>query len=793
MGDTVADSSVILASEDVALHHGLHQALTRRGIDLRMVRSGWGFVAAARHPLPDLMLLDHWLPDMLGDEVIEQLRRQAALRDTPIILVAPGITNEARVRCEQLGPVRVFTEPPLPDELLAEVFNKLLMRQRRQMRVALRLPVELCAGDQRAPATTRDLSVAGASLETQLQVESGEHVEVAFVVDPDKFAAAHAIVRRVEGSAGTRVLGVEFLHVPSALQTFLLARTRGGQQLSEIIARLERLPALSAVVAKILGESLKEDPDLGTIISLVRSDPALASYVIRLANTAVYYFASPVTTVQRAATLMGISAVRNAVLGATVLRHISQDKRGKLATTLWQHSVASAIACELLAPRFEVEPCEAFTLGLLHDLGKFVMLSSLDEEAWLGHDPNDRFSPERERELFGMDHAEIGAAVLTRWGIPASLHQVIARHHQGAPPDAAAPLKRAVQLVRAADALVYTCHLGVANGVNDGLATLAAHVRRHELESLRARIFRELGTISSILDRPVEPAELCATLVERANERLSSELGAAEERNELLQRAYERARQQLTSVVQSEKYHALGRIAAGLSHEINNPLAYTICDVDTLERYCGALVAATKGEPPPAGVVLDEVVRELPVVLREAQDGLQRVSAIVRSLQHFVPQGPTQLEPGNLRRCVEQALELAKSSRPVGVDVQLGGAQVPDLLMDESALVRAFVEIVLNAFAAMPKGGKLRIDLRSEAEHVSTIFGDTGEGIPAENLKHLFEPFFTTRPVGSGRGLGLSVAYGAISRMGGQIVIGSTVGVGTTVEVRLPVTSASAT
>ncbi len=778
--------SSVLVTEDVALCYDLHRSVGRRpGSVLRTVGSGWEFVLAARQPAPDLMVLSHWLPDLLGDEVLEQVRRLPGLSAVPVLLLAKGIGPEARARAERLGPVVVFAEDPSLEALTAEIFSQLKIQSRRQRRVAVRLPVELKVRGLTGKGVTRELTSLGASIETELDLFAGERLELSLPgADGGRAVLSTAVVH---GAGGHGVpVGLEFVDPTPALQAFLAERLRDSKELASLVGRIERLPALPSVAAKVLEESLKDNADLSAMIALIRPDPALTAHLIKLANAATFQLRSPVTTVERAAVLLGVVAVRNAVLGLVIFRHLSQQAAGRIARSLWQHSLACGLAAELLAPRFEVPREEAFTIGLLHDVGKFVLLAEFHTgDGWRVPVPEGRLSPERERELFGMHHAELGAAILTRWRVPASVHQVVGCHHSDSP-DLPPAVRKAVALVRAADALLYSSHLGVPGGTDDGAAVLAAKVRPEELEGLRGQVFTQLAKISAVFGKALEPADLCAEIVERANQRLSTELRASQEQKELLRAAYERSRQQLTSLVQSEKFHALGRIAGGVAHEINNPLSFVNSNLQSLRGYVETLAACARGRPPVDPASLEEVLADLPVLMGEMQQGLGRVRSVVDALRHFVPTGDTTLSLGNVALCATHAAQLASPSRPQGVKLVLGEARVRDTLLDASGLVRAFVEIMLNAFFAMPRGGTLSVDFAEDAQTVAVLFRDTGEGIPEENIKHLFEPFFTTRPVGAGRGLGLSVAYGIVSRLGGQILIRSSPQTGTVVEVRLP-------
>lgn len=176
-------------------------------------------------------------------------------------------------------------------------------------------------------------------------------------------------------------------------------------------------------------------------------------------------------------------------------------------------------------------------------------------------------------------------------------------------------------------------------------------------------------------------------------------------------------------------------------------------------------------------------------MLEDIDAGLQRVQAVARALKAFDRDGARRLEHASLRQCVQEALQLAGPSRPGGVKIHLGDGEVREMLIDRGGMVRSLVELILNAFAAMPEGGALDIDLREEADAALVVLRDTGEGISEENLARVFEPFFTTRPMGAGRGLGLSAAYATVSRMHGTIAISSVRGQGTVVQVRLPLAS----
>ena len=786
--------ATILTIEDVALHFDLHQSLGgRKDVLLTTARSGWEFVVSATHTPPDLMLLDHWMPDMLGDEVLDRLRRHPTLKTVPVVLLALGIDPEARDRCLGLGPILVLAVRPTQHELLDEISRLLSVRIRQRKRLPFRVPVRIKTKDGETPGWTRDISALGASIEAQTQIAAGDEIHITFFhpdpPDSGLVGSSKAVVHHVSELADGTLIGVEFYDRTHNLRDFLTKRMREGLYLADVLGQVDRLPGLPDVTARILEEVLKDDADLDRIVPLLRSDPSLTTYLLKLANSASYSFQAPVPTVERAATLMGLKSTRNAVLGYAIFQQLCRDCRDKVAQQLWRHSVACALACELLAPRYGVPPEEAFTLGLLHDAGKFLLLPHLSrEEACKSFEGLHRdHILGMEQDLFGMDHAQIGTAILSRWKVPESIHQAVARHHaSGVLPDQ--DLKKpTTELIRAGDALSYLCHLGMDHGVNDGRDALDAQVQPHEREGLCREVFQRLTEVSALFDKSLEPAALCAEIVQRAQETLRQEMTHAEERQALLRRAYERTRQHLVSLVQGEKYHALARIARGVAHEINNPLGYSISNLHTLKDYTQTLSQHFHKQPgakqPPE---IKTILADLPMLIHEVEDGLLRVSSVVQSLQHLLPDGTEGLTMANLQECLQEALLLVKPSKPGEVEVCVGPGRVREVPLSFSGMVRVFVEIVLNAFAAMPSGGRLEIDAREEGEYVLMLFRDTGEGISEEDISHVFEPFFTTRPVGAGRGLGLSIAYGIVSNLRGRLVLSSTPGKGTVVEVRLP-------
>jgi signal transduction histidine kinase len=227
-------------------------------------------------------------------------------------------------------------------------------------------------------------------------------------------------------------------------------------------------------------------------------------------------------------------------------------------------------------------------------------------------------------------------------------------------------------------------------------------------------------------------------------------------------------------VRRAEHLAALGKMAAGVAHEINNPLAGMQNCVRTLLR----------------GPRNDEQRVEYLGLLR---DGLDRIARIVTQLLNFARESRPQLAPTPLPPVLHRCLALVEhetARRRIDVRVT-GNGDVPAVLGDPHQLEQLFLNVLMNAVEAMPDGGRLDVGLRAGAcdgkPAVEVLVSDTGPGIPAEHVARVFDPFFTTKEVGKGTGLGLSVSYGIVKAHRGCIAVTSAAGTGTTFTVALPV------
>ncbi|MCY1017755.1 ATP-binding protein [Pyxidicoccus sp. MSG2] len=240
------------------------------------------------------------------------------------------------------------------------------------------------------------------------------------------------------------------------------------------------------------------------------------------------------------------------------------------------------------------------------------------------------------------------------------------------------------------------------------------------------------------------------------------------------------AREQL---VRTEKLAMAGQLAAGVGHEINNPLSYVTGNLQfALEQL--ELVAGNPGD----GEALSEALD----ALREAREGADRIRVTVRDLLTFARADEPHLSPVDVHAALEFGLSMAMPHLRYRAQVERHFAVVPTVMAHEARLAQVFLQLLVNAAHAIPEGdaGHHRVTLTSRAEGAWVVVEvtDTGHGMAPEVLERVFEPFFTTRPVGAGTGLGLSTALGLVRSMRGELTATSTPGGGSTFRVRLPTT-----
>ncbi|MEI6875162.1 MAG: ATP-binding protein, partial [Spirochaetota bacterium] len=277
------------------------------------------------------------------------------------------------------------------------------------------------------------------------------------------------------------------------------------------------------------------------------------------------------------------------------------------------------------------------------------------------------------------------------------------------------------------------------------------------------------------------------------------ELVAALEYQRQLNKRLEEAQNQL---LQSEKMASLGQLAAGVAHEINNPVGFVNSNLSTLKRYFAdllqllSLYEQDEGELSPTthaevAALKDKIdvayVREdVANLMTESIDGLQRVKRIVQDLKDFSHVGESEKQLANLERGLDATLNMVWNELKYKAEIVKEYAGLPDIECISMQINQVFMNLLVNAAQAIEVRGRITVRTGQLGEEVWIEVEDSGCGIPAENLKRIFDPFFTTKPVGKGTGLGLSLSYGIVQRHHGRLVVSSEPGKGTVFRVWLP-------
>jgi two-component system, NtrC family, sensor kinase len=302
---------------------------------------------------------------------------------------------------------------------------------------------------------------------------------------------------------------------------------------------------------------------------------------------------------------------------------------------------------------------------------------------------------------------------------------------------------------------------------------------------------KQLNAKNMMLEKEVE----IRLLVESALKEAGAEQG-------LLIAKLREAHEQL---LQSEKMASVGQLAAGIAHEINNPIGFLNSNVGTLQGYletlfetldaCSESIAGSSNCAEAAArfaqvkndAEIDFLRSDVTELMRESKEGLKRVKDIVQSLKDFSHVGEANWLEADIHRGLDSTLNIVNNEIKYKATVVREYGELPVVRCLASQLNQVFMNLLVNAAQAIEKYGTITIRTGHANDWVWVEISDTGSGIPPEILNRIFDPFFTTKPIGSGTGLGLSLSYGIVNKHGGRIEVKSEVNKGTSFTVHLPV------
>ena len=257
-------------------------------------------------------------------------------------------------------------------------------------------------------------------------------------------------------------------------------------------------------------------------------------------------------------------------------------------------------------------------------------------------------------------------------------------------------------------------------------------------------------------------------------------------------------------VMRQDKMASLGLLAAGVAHEINSPLSYITSNIRVLTDYLRQMGAylTLQQEVLERTAAPEEQRRELaaaaqrleiplilddgPALIAESLEGVERVSLIVRNLKGFSRMDAQEDEPADLTACLESALLIIQNELKYVATVVKEYQELPPILCQPGQLSQVFLNLLTNAGHAVASPGRITLKSRHDESFIYASVADNGHGIPEELRERIFEPFFTTKEVGKGTGLGLSISRDIIISHGGELLVESSVGVGTVFTVKLP-------
>lgn len=306
--------------------------------------------------------------------------------------------------------------------------------------------------------------------------------------------------------------------------------------------------------------------------------------------------------------------------------------------------------------------------------------------------------------------------------------------------------------------------------------------------------------------------DLMSTELNQRNREMRQELVSRKGVEEALRQSYEnlkeinaRLESAQNQLLQADKMASIGQLAAGVAHEINNPIGYISSNLNTLERYVNDLLRLLEGyekyfETHGKHLVADEDLRaiekkvdirylreDLPELLNESKEGIDRVKKIVQDLKDFSHVDEAEWQWTDLHKGLDSTLNIVRNEIKTKAEVVRNYGALPDIQCLASQLNQVFLNILVNASHAIETSGMITVSTGKEGDEVWVKISDTGKGIAKEDMSRIFDAFFTTKPVGQGTGLGLSLSYSIIKKHQGRIEVDSVVGKGTQFTIWLPI------
>ena len=295
--------------------------------------------------------------------------------------------------------------------------------------------------------------------------------------------------------------------------------------------------------------------------------------------------------------------------------------------------------------------------------------------------------------------------------------------------------------------------------------------------------------------------QLNASLEDRVRRRTA----ALEEKNKELKHTYKAIKEAHQKVLQAEKLASVGQLAAGVAHEINNPVGFVNSNLESLKDYLGTYrnllsyyrdymaadaimktELAEKIEQYQKSEDIDFVNDDIESLLADSIEGTTRVRDIVQALKDYSRVDTHEKTLCNIDDCIQSAIKIVNNEIKYACELVTEFQTTPDIMLNRGQISQVIINILVNAAQACRENGVINLKTYLADSRVVISISDNGEGIAKESMDKLFEPFFTTKNVGEGTGLGLSIVHGIVEEHGGTISVDSELGVGTAFKIALP-------
>lgn len=256
-------------------------------------------------------------------------------------------------------------------------------------------------------------------------------------------------------------------------------------------------------------------------------------------------------------------------------------------------------------------------------------------------------------------------------------------------------------------------------------------------------------------------------------------------------------------ILQNEKMALVGQIAAGVAHEINNPVGFISCNLGSLDLYSKRLLDFVKVQTDlidrccpkeeveeikefRKNIRLDRIMDEVPKLLDESNEGVNRIKEIVGNLKGFSRVDKGEFILASINSIISKTLDIVRNELKYVATVVTDYGEIPPVMCLPNQLTQVFMNLLINAAHSIQDQGEISVRTWREGNDIYISISDTGCGIPEDVINHIFEPFFTTKEVGKGTGLGLSISSDILRKHSGEITVESTAGEGTVFKIRIP-------